>query len=162
MIGYMNKGVLTRLDKDDVIRVALSGPWRPQHRRKHTYFERSKRTLHRWLNNTPIGMVCDHINGDTLDNRKCNLRACTRSQNSQNHGGYSTNTSGHTNVSWDSAKKRWIPYIAVEGVNRKLGTYLGKDEAIFAYHDYVLTHCDEHRRDCCSDLTILRAERKKT
>lgn len=37
--------------------------------------------LHRLIMNCPEGMVVDHINGDTLDNRKVNLRVCTRSEN---------------------------------------------------------------------------------
>jgi hypothetical protein len=156
MIGYMNKGIITRLDLNDVVRVALAGPWKPRMPRNHMYFVRSKQALHRFVNNTPEGMVTDHINGNTLDNRKANLRTCTRSQNSQNHGGYSTNNSGHTNVSWDNNKQRWRAYIAVEGVNRKIGAYRGKQEAIDAYHEAVRLLCDaSFRRACCVDYDAI-------
>ena len=40
--------------------------------------------MHRFLMNPPKGMVVDHINGNGLDNRRCNLRICTQLQNSQN------------------------------------------------------------------------------
>lgn len=40
--------------------------------------------LHRWIMQPLANMVVDHINGDTMDNRRSNLRICTRSQNSQN------------------------------------------------------------------------------
>src|SRR3990167_5170730 len=34
--------------------------------------------------NVPDGMMVDHISGETLDNRRCNLRVCTRGQNTRN------------------------------------------------------------------------------
>jgi hypothetical protein len=40
--------------------------------------------LHRWIMKPTADMVVDHINGDTMDNRRCNLRVCTRSQNMMN------------------------------------------------------------------------------
>src|SRR4051812_4865152 len=41
--------------------------------------------LHRYLTKCPQGMVVDHINHKTLDNRKANLRVCTTQQNIWNH-----------------------------------------------------------------------------
>ena len=41
-------------------------------------------TLHRFLVNPPNGMVVDHINGDGMDNRRCNLRLATPQQNMAN------------------------------------------------------------------------------
>lgn len=40
--------------------------------------------LHRLLAGTPKGMWTDHINGNTLDNRKENLRICTPQENARN------------------------------------------------------------------------------
>ncbi len=40
--------------------------------------------MHRQIMKPPRGMVVDHINGNGLDNRRCNLRICTRMQNSFN------------------------------------------------------------------------------
>jgi len=50
----------------------------PQESRQSLY-------LHRLLTNCPKGMWVDHINGDTLDNRKANLRVCTPAQNVWNN-----------------------------------------------------------------------------
>lgn len=42
------------------------------------------RALHRFVTNCPKGLQVDHINHNTLDNRKCNLKICTCFENMQN------------------------------------------------------------------------------
>jgi len=41
-------------------------------------------SMHRHLVTTPPGMEIDHINHNGLDNRRCNLRVCTHSENMKN------------------------------------------------------------------------------
>src|SRR5262249_37246463 len=50
----------------------------------------------------------DHVNDDTLDNRKVNLRPATHAQNGQNNRRYGTNTSGVTGVYLDKRRGTWF------------------------------------------------------
>lgn len=78
-------------------------------------------SLHRTIMNTPKDMVCDHINGNRLDNRKSNLRNCSQSENMKNRKINVNNTSGYKGVLWESRKKYW--YATIQS-NRKR-VYLG-------------------------------------
>lgn len=42
---------------------------------------KNRLSMHSLIMNTPKGMDTDHINHNTLDNRRENLRICTRSEN---------------------------------------------------------------------------------
>ena len=80
-----NKKFLILIDLDKLDFVQSVGALRIS---KHGYvlYGRGKNThrLHRIIMNCPSNMVVDHINGNKLDNRKCNLRICTIEENSQN------------------------------------------------------------------------------
>jgi len=41
--------------------------------------------MHRLIARTPFGMVCHHVNGNTLDNRRCNLINMTKKAHNQYH-----------------------------------------------------------------------------
>lgn len=60
--------------------------------------EASPELLHRFIMQPEGYMEIDHLNGDTLDNRKCNLRYATRSQNAQNRRGWRKSATGERNV----------------------------------------------------------------
>lgn len=53
------------------------------------------------------GLVVDHINGDGLDNRKCNLRVVTVKENSVNVAKHRGNNSGYKGVSFRKDRNRW-------------------------------------------------------
>lgn len=66
-------------------------------RRNSPYMAVGKRhAIHmsRVVAQVPDGLNCDHISLDRLDNRRCNLRVATDSQNSQNKGLYRNNKTG--------------------------------------------------------------------
>jgi|SRR5579863_1464187 len=55
--------------------------------------------MHCLIAKAPEGLMVDHRNGDTLDNRRSNLRPATHSQNCANQRVNRLNTSGHKGVS---------------------------------------------------------------
>ena len=82
------------LDDEDYDRVVTEGKWhihKDPHRgvfyvRTNTYENRKQTAiyLHRFIMDAPKGKVVDHINGDGRDNRKENLRICTKLENMRN------------------------------------------------------------------------------
>ena len=68
----------------------------------------------------------DHISNDKLDNRKCNLRLATQSQNNFNI----RNGNPNRGVFYDSKKKMWRPCLRVNKIKTYFGSYKTRDEAI--------------------------------
>lgn len=64
----------------------------------------------------------DHINGDPLDNRRCNLRAINHRENIQNRRGVNANnTSGYRGVYFSAG--RWRAKVQVNGKNHYFGGF---------------------------------------
>ncbi len=87
--------------------------------------------LHRFLLGAPDGQSVDHINHDTLDNRRANLRLASASDQMANRLIGKNNTSGFKGVFLDARKMRWIARI---GRGRTfLGLFDSPEEAAEAY-----------------------------
>ena len=80
----------------------------------------------------PDGMVVDHINKDTLDNRKCNLRVITITENNRWKNIARNNTNGVIGVYLDKQTGHWYSSICVNLKQIYLGYYKTKEEAIVA------------------------------
>lgn len=92
--------------------------------------------MHRLINKTPVGKQTDHINGNKLDNRKCNLRTVTAMENKWNKGKQSNNTSGYKGVTFIKSASRWEMQIMAAGkrVSKRFRT---REEAAIAYNHYA-------------------------
>jgi hypothetical protein len=77
----------------------------------------------------------DHINHDTLDNRRCNLRPATRAQQMMHRRKGANNTSGFKGVSWDKSRSVWHVGIGVEGRWLNIGRFDTAEEAARAYDE---------------------------
>ena len=100
-----------------------------------TVWKHGRVRIHREIMKTPKGMFTDHINGNKLDNRKCNLRTCNHSQNAANAKIYKTNKSNAKGVSWHKESKKWRATIMVSYHSIHLGLFNTVKDASFAYQN---------------------------
>lgn len=77
----------------------------------------------------PDGMVIDHINHVTDDNRIENLRLASKSGNASNRRIQKNNTSGVPGVSWSKDSGKWQAKCKLNGRNHYLGLFDDLDEA---------------------------------
>ena len=81
----------------------------------------------------PKGADVDHINGDTLDNRRSNLRVCDRSQNLCNRKKMAGKSSRYKGVSYNKLRGKWDARLMFRGKQYCLGLFKTELEAAKAY-----------------------------
>ncbi len=84
--------------------------------------------MHREILGINNERLTDHANGNTLDNRKSNLRSCTDSQSVINTI-RKPNSCGVRGVHFDRSKGKWKARIGVDGRSISLGYFLTKEDA---------------------------------
>lgn len=144
----LTKGYVAVIDDDDADLV-LGSRWhvsissRPYAR---TDIDGKNIFMHRRIMNPAPGLVVDHIDGDSLNNTRGNLRIATYSQNTANRAQINVrNTSGFTGVvrngsGWMAQHRHLKSYLY-------LGTYRTKEEAALAY--------DEKCRELYGEFAVL-------
>ncbi len=92
--------------------------------------------MHRVILKASRGQVVDHISGDTLDNRRVNLRLGTQGQNAANAGKRpGVHTSKYKGVCRDiKHSKKWIAIIGVNYKRITLGRFVDEFDAAQAYN----------------------------
>jgi len=132
------------IDKEDFEKIALY-KWTFTKANKHYGRVKSNTGLflHRLIMNAPQNLEVDHINGDTLDNRKSNLRLVSRKHNQKNMTLSRRSKSGYKGVSWHKKAKKWQAHLMSDGIRIYLGLYLFKEDAAKAYNIASLAHHGE-------------------
>lgn len=103
-------------------------------------------SMHRQLMKPGEGFEVDHINMNTLDNRRANLRVCTRSQNKANANKHKDNLSGFMGVTWNKTAKAWSARLGLNGKKVFLGYFNTPEEAANAYNKAKTQHFGEFAR----------------
>ncbi len=86
--------------------------------------------LHKEIMGTKGLQRVDHINHDTLDNRKSNLRVLDDSNNAKNRGRLnSNNTTGYRNVTYDKYAGLYVVQLQVNKKSKVLGKFNDVHEA---------------------------------
>lgn len=90
--------------------------------------------MHIFLLGKKAGFEIDHINNDSLDNRRSNLRHVTRAQNQYNRSSATRGSSKFKGVSKRKGRK-YEAYIQHNRVGKHLGYFHTELEAASAYND---------------------------
>lgn len=88
--------------------------------------------MHRLITNCSRGYMVDHINKDTLDNRRCNLYVCTQRENQQNRVPV-LKTSKYKGVCWTKRERKWRATIMVRPKYIHIGYFDIEEDAAKAY-----------------------------
>jgi hypothetical protein len=137
----LKNGMRAIVDPEDIERVSQF-QWAARKNRHCWYAERNiggKTTpMHRFILDAPRGTYVDHINGDGLDNRRCNLRIVDITQNNQNaskrrkYKGRPT-SSRFKGVYWSEVAGKWRAVIRHQKKRHWLGMFSAEEDAAMAY-----------------------------
>lgn len=88
--------------------------------RRTLYSKDSQTTqyLHRFIMNVNDSRIIDHINRNTLDCRKSNLRICTYSQNQMNQEVRLDSKTGYRGVTWNKKRNTYQVRLKANNIRR--------------------------------------------
>ncbi len=109
-------------------------------RTQRTSIDGERKVLVFWMHRVLLGLQYrdglhgDHINHNTLDNRRCNLRVATASQNQGNSLKHKPKSSRYKGVHWSKAYQKWVATISLHGKQKFIG-YCGREEDAAALYN---------------------------
>ena len=127
----LTKGLITIVDDEDFIALSVF-KWCVTNRMGKFYAVRRPPgqrggnliAMHRWIMKAPKGLDVDHINGDSLDNRRTNLRVCTHRDNLRNRRGPTRiSTTGIRGVGWDKSRNKFTVKLKLGDRTKFLGRF---------------------------------------
>ena len=95
--------------------------------------------MHRFILNAKKGIIIDHINRDTLNNSRSNLRECNHKENRLNSKLNKNNKTGFRGVSIYGKTNKFTASIKLHK-NTRIGIYENSIDAAKAYNEYALKY----------------------
>jgi len=147
----LTDGQVTYVDDEDYGRLSELS-WHPVRGKYTTYARAYDREtggaiyMHREITGAQRGQDVDHLNHNGLDNRRCNLRVCTRQQNMRNRRPNRNTTSRYKGVCWNRHISKWVAGIYVNKRRIHLGSFDDEREAALAYNRAAREHFGEYAR----------------
>tara|TARA_R110000787_G_scaffold42047_3_gene103398 strand:+ start:423 stop:920 length:498 start_codon:yes stop_codon:yes gene_type:complete len=89
--------------------------------------------LHRVIMEAPCQLSVDHIDGDGLNNMRCNMRLATHAQNMKNRRINCNSTSGFKGIYFNKQSGKWMARIRFNEKSNYLGLFALPEEAYAAY-----------------------------
>ena len=142
----LTKGYFTIVDNDDYLKLAVKR-WcsvvdnrNPNKVKVRPFRREGKKGIYLSIEimDPPKGKQVDHINGNTLDNRKSNLRICTSAENQHNKGKMENNTTGYKGVSFDKRDGFYYSRIKNNGKRISLGRFKNSINAALIYDEMAV------------------------
>lgn len=135
----LNNGDIAVCDYCDLEKVS-SYRWSATEDKKHAFRtvcgsngKRHNLFLHQAILGKLKGFCIDHINGNGLDCRRCNLRYCTIGENNANRMSRKGSSSQFKGVTYDKSRGRWNAAIEINGKTKTIGRFENEEEAARAY-----------------------------
>ena len=140
--GITSRGVIFKFDYEDYDKIKGLN-WFSHHGYIVSHLNEDNRKtiyLHRFViglkdDRYENNLIVDHINHDKTDNRKCNLRIGTSSQNNINRKTLKNNTSGCPGVTYRKEINKWRVRISVNGKRISVGDFDTYEAAVKARRD---------------------------
>lgn len=102
--------------------------------------------LNRVICGVTEAVLVDHRDGDTMNNRKGNLRIATNSQNTANRHAPTESNSGYKGVWFDRKRQLYVASIGIRGTRKTIGRFEEAQEAALAYDAAAINAFGEFAR----------------
>ena len=146
-VGTLPDGTKFMIDNEDVAKIEGASFYLCGKICRQLYLtDCNGRSLHDYIMPHKKGYEIDHINMNTLDNRKSNLRYCTHQQNQINQGLQCNNTSGAAGVRFYKPRNKYQCRIKVSQQEIHLGYYSTFTEAAQARNEAMRLMFGEYGR----------------
>lgn len=138
----LSQGMIALVDDDDYEKVNQHKWYARKNGKNDAYYalrwdncSNKHVRMHRALMEVTSELIVDHVNHNTLDNRKSNLRICNKTENCRNQRLRLQNTSGYKGVSYHKNHKKYEAKIKYNGKRLFLGYYETAKEAAISYNE---------------------------